>query len=174
MKNLFTFKKDLWDTLTLNNPTLLSEATMQKINAITYYLEGELQVDCKLSDELTEDIRMLFITKVWHYQDAEDFELSIEVMLSLLAESLESECIKCGYHNDDVALMSRNIRELVCCVPESLKIHESKIRAMVIHSYIVEKFAEMGCPYDVASDIVPSLKDIERRLMMDAFCRGEN
>lgn len=169
MKNLFTLNKDLWDSLTSSNPTLLTEATMQKINAITCYLEGELQTECGLSPKLTDDIRMLFVKRVWHYSDAEDFELPIDVMLGLLVDSLECECQRQGCHSEAIEALSRSVRELVGYIPESFKVHESRIRAMVIHSYMVERYTQMGCSFDAACELAPSLHDIEHRLMMDAF-----
>ena len=48
-----------------------------------------------------------------------------------------------------------------------LQAHESKIRAIVIRSYIIDKFLEMGCPEAFVYQIVPSQKEIERRLMID-------
>ena len=169
MKDLFTLNRDLWNRLTLSDTTLLSEATLQKLIAITDYLENEVQSEYNLSNELISDIRMLFTKKVWHCKNEEDFELSIEVMLSLLVESIESECLGYGYSEDKVVTMTQNFKNLACSAPESFSVHESKIRAIVVRSYIIDKFLEVGCPEDFVYQIVPSQKDIERRLMIDVL-----
>jgi flagellar biosynthesis component FlhA len=169
MKNLFTLNRDLWNRLTLSDTTLLSEATLQKLIALTDSLENEVQSEYNLSNELTSDVRMLFTKKVWHCKDEEDFELSIEVMLRLLVESIESECRKYGYSDQEVVSMTQNFKNLVCSVPDSFRVHESKIRAIVVRSYIIDKFLEMGCPEEFVYQIVPSQKEIERRLMIDVL-----
>ncbi len=169
MKELFTLKKDLWNRLSSSVPTLLSEATLQKLTALTEYLENEVQSEYNLSNELTSDIRMQFAKMVWHYKDEEDFELPIDVMLNLLIDCITTECNRYNYPEKDTASISNNLRDLICCIPETLNIHESKIRAIVIHSYIVEKFTEMGLPETLIYQIVPSHKEIERRLMMDVL-----
>lgn len=169
MKDLFTFKKDLWNRLTSNDPTLLSEATLQKLIALTDYLENEVQGEYKFSSELTDDIRIAFTKKVWHYQDDEDFELPIDVMLNLLVECIKSECHRHNYSEKEIASMANSLKELICCIPETMKIHESKIRATVIRSCIIEKLIEEGCPEELTYQIVPSHKEIERRLIMDAL-----
>lgn len=167
MKDLFTLNRDLWNRLTSSDTTLLFEATLQKLIALSDYLENEVQSEYQLSNELTTDVRMLFTKKVWHSRDEEDFELSIEVMLGLLVESIESECRRYGYSEEEVASMTLNFKDLICCVPESFRAHETKIRAIVIRSYIIDKFLEMGCPEAFVYQIVPSQKEIERRLMID-------
>ncbi|MBO7235452.1 MAG: hypothetical protein J6V05_02580, partial [Alistipes sp.] len=159
----------LWNRLTLSDTTLLSEATLQKLIALSDYLENEVQSEYHLSNELTTDVRMLFTKKVWHSRDEEDFELSIEVMLRLLVESIESECRKYGYSDQEVVSMTQNFKNLVCSVPDSFRVHESKIRAIVVRSYIIDKFLEMGCPEEFVYQIVPSQKEIERRLMIDVL-----
>ena len=169
MKNLFTLNRDLWNRLTLGDPTLLSEATLQKLIALTDYLENEVQSEYNLSNELTSDVRMLFTKKVWHCKDEEDFELSIEVMLRLLVESIESECRKYGYSDQEVVSMTQNFKNLVCSVPDSFRVHESKIRAIVVRSYIIDKFIEMGCPEEFVYQIVPTQTEVERRLMIDVL-----
>lgn len=169
MKELFTLKKDLWNSLTSNNPSLLSEATLQKLTALTDYLENEVQSEYKLSDELTNDIRMLFAKKVWHYQDDEEFELPLDIMLNLLAECINAECCRHNYSKDEAMSMSKALKELICCIPETLNIHESKIRAIVIHTHIVAELTELKCPEELLYQIVPSHKEIERRLMLDAL-----
>ena len=167
MKDLFTLNRDLWNRLTSSDTTLLFEATLQKLIALSDYLENEVQSEYQLSNELITDVRMLFTKKVWHSRDEEDFELSIEVMLGLLVESIESECRRYGYSEEEVVSMTLNFKDLICCVPESFRLHESKIRAIVIRSYIIDKFLEMGCPEAFVYQIVPSQKEIERRLMID-------
>ena len=91
MKELFTLKKNLWNRLTSSNPTLLYEATMQKLVALTDYLEKEVQGEYELSSQLTADIRVLFAKTVWHYNDDEDFEVPIGVMLDILLECIRTE-----------------------------------------------------------------------------------
>lgn len=169
MKDLFTLKRDLWNRLTSNDPTLLSEATLQKLIALTDYLENEVQNEYKLSCDLTADIRILFAKKVWHYQDDEEFELPIDVMLNLLVECIRSEYPKHNYSEEEAASMANILKELIGSIPETLKIHETKIRAIVIRSYIIEKLIELGCPEELIYEITPSHKEIERRLMMDAL-----
>ena len=169
MKELFTLKKNLWNRLTSSNPTLLYEATMQKLVALTDYLENEVQGEYELSSQLTADIRVLFAKTVWHYNDDEDFEVPIGVMLDMLLECIRTECSQKNYRVEDVTSMSKSLRELVCAVPETLNIHESKIRAMVIRSYIIEQFIEQGCPEELACKFVPTHKEIEHRLLMDAL-----
>lgn len=169
MNELFTLKKDLWNRLTSSEPTLRSEATLQKLIALTDYLENEVQSECKLSCDLVADIRILFAKKVWHYKDEEDYELPIEVMLSLLVECIKSESLRYHYSEDEILAMAHNLTELICSIPETLKIHEHKIRAIVIRSYIFEKFTEMGCPEELVCQLVPSHKEIENRLLMDTL-----
>ena len=65
--------------------------------------------------------------------------------------------------------MTQNFKNLACSAPESFSVHESKIRAIVVRSYIIDKFLEVGCPEDFVYQIVPSQKDIERRLMIDVL-----
>lgn len=167
MKELFTLKRDLWCRLTSSNPTLLYEATMQKLVILTDYLENEVQDEYQLSNQLTADIIMLFAKTVWHYKDDEDFEVPIEVMFDLLLECIKAECSRQNHREVDVASMNDGLRELVCTIPETLDIHESKIRAIVIRSYIIEQFIEHGCPEALAYEFVPTHKDIEHRLLMD-------
>lgn len=167
MNNLFTLKKDLWYAITLSDPALLSEATLQKLIALTDYLENEVQEEYKLSEELVTDIRLAFNKRVWHYTDEEEFELSIEVMLDLLVDSISAECRRFGYPEAQIESMSNSLKCVVCCMPETLNIHESKIRAIVIRSYLIDKLAEKGCPEELVYQIVPSHKEIENRLMMD-------
>ena len=169
MKELFTLKKNLWNRLTSSNPTLLYEATMQKLVALTDYLENEVQGEYGLSSQLTADIRVLFAKTVWHYNDDEDFEVPIGVMLDMLLECIRTECSQKNYRVEDVTSMSKSLRELVCAVPETLNIHESKIRAMVIRSYIIEQFIEQGCPEELACKFAPTHKEIEHRLLMDVL-----
>jgi hypothetical protein len=169
MKDLFTLKRDLWNRLTSNDPTLLSEATLQKLIALTDYLENEIKSEYKLSNELTNDIRMLFSKMVWRYKDEEDFELPLDVMLDLLTECIKAECCRYDYPKEEGAAMCKNLKDLIHCIPESLNLHESKIRAIVIHSYIIEKFTESKCPQELLFQIVPSHKEIETRLRMDAL-----
>ncbi|MBO5802026.1 MAG: hypothetical protein J6R16_07105, partial [Alistipes sp.] len=108
MKDLFTLNRDLWKRLTSSDTTLLFEATLQKLIALSDYLENEVQSEYHLSNELTTDVRTLFTKKVWHSRDEEDFELSIEVMLGLLVESIESECRRYGYSEEEVVSMTLN------------------------------------------------------------------
>ena len=171
MNNLFTLKKDLWHAITLSDPALLSEATLQKLIALTDYLENEVQEEYKLSEELITDIRLAFNKRVWHYTDEEEFELSIKVMLDLLVESIMFECRRYNYSEEKVASICSSLKDVVCCIPETLEIHESKIRAIVIRAYIFEKFIEKGCPEELVYQIVPSHKEIERRLLMDILER---
>jgi hypothetical protein len=167
MKELFTLKKDLWNRLTSSNPTLLYEATMQKLVALTDYLENEAQGEYQLSSQLTADIRMLFAKTVWHYNDEEEFEVPIEVMFDLLLECIKAECSRQNHREEYIISMNENLKELVCTIPETLEIHESKIRAIVIRSYFIEQLIEQGCPEELAYKFAPSHKDIERRLLMD-------
>jgi hypothetical protein len=167
MKELFTLKKDLWNRLSSSVPTLLSEATLQKLTALTEYLENEVQSEYNLSNELTSDIRMQFAKMVWHYKDEEDFEVPIEVMFDLLLESIKAECSRQNHREEDVTSMNEGLRELVCTIPETLDIHESKIRAIVVRSYIIEQFIEQGCPEELAYKFAPTHTDIEHRLLMD-------
>ena len=169
MKDLFTLKKDLWNRLTSSDPSLLSEATLQKLIALTDYLENEVQSEFRLSCDLLTDIRILFAKKVWHYKSEEDFELPIEVMLGLLVESIKSECQRYNYSEGEICSMGSNLNELICSIPETLKFHDTKIRAIVIRSFIFDKFIEMGCPEELVCQIVPSHKEIECRLMIDAL-----
>lgn len=167
MKELFTLKRDLWNRLTSSNPTLLYEVTMQKLVVLTDYLENEVQGEYHLSSQLTADIRMLFAKTVWHYKDEEDFEVPIEVMFDLLLECIKAECSRQNHREEDVTSMNENLRELVCTIPETLDIHESKIRAIVVRSYIIEQFIEQGCPEELAYKFAPTHTDIEHRLLMD-------
>lgn len=167
MKELFTLKKDLWNRLTSSDTTLLSEATLQKLTALTDYIDNDVQSEYNLSDELITDIRMQFAKSVWHYKDEEDFELPLEIMLDLLIECIKTECCRHNYHEDEITSMCRNLKDIVCCIPETLNIHESKIRAIVIHTYIFEKLTELECPQELLYQIVPSHKEIENRLLMD-------
>lgn len=171
MKDPFTLKRDLWHTITSSDPALLSEATLQKLIALTDYLENEVQEEYKLSEELLIDIRMSLNKKVWHYADEEDYELSIEIMLNLLVESIMFECRRYNYSEEKIASICSSLKDVVCCIPETLEIHESKIRAIVIRAYIIEKFIEKGCPEEFVYHVVPSHKEIERRLLMDILER---
>ena len=74
MTNLFSFKKGLWKGITTNHPSLLTKATKHKLDILTEYTYSEIQYELKLSYQLTNDIVSLFTTKVWNYDDEEDYE----------------------------------------------------------------------------------------------------
>lgn len=167
MKELFALKKDLWNRLTSSNPTLLYEASMQKLIALTDYLENEVQSECQLSDLLTADIRMLFANRVWHYSDEEDFEVPIKDMFDILLDCVKAVCSRQNHREEDIAYISKSLGELISYIPETLDIYESKIRAIVIRSYIIEQFIGQGCPEELAYNFTPTHKDIEHRLLMD-------
>lgn len=167
MKELFTLNKELWNRLTSNNPTLLFESTLQKLMALTDYLENEICEEYKLPSELIAEIRLQFAGRVWHYSAEENFELPIDVMLELLVDSIAAECCSHGYSMSDVNSMSSSLKEVVTSFPEFFTIHETKIRAIVIRSYIVDQLKECGCSEKCVCQLAPSLKEIESRLFMD-------
>ncbi|MBQ6612401.1 MAG: hypothetical protein IIX19_01635 [Alistipes sp.] len=167
MKNLFTLKKELWHTITSSDPTLLFESTLQKLMALTDYLDNEISEEYKLPSELTAEIRLHFAKRVWHYSADENFELSIELMLELLVDSIADECRYYGYSDAYIESMSGRIKEVMTSFPEFFAIHETKIRAIVIRSYLIEQLEAKGCPEEVVCQLVPSYQDIVNRLFLD-------
>ena len=52
--------------------------------------------------------------------------------------------------------------------PEALLLLEAKLRCELIYPYIVEKMIELDCPGELAIQIIPTAREIEHRLMLDA------
>ena len=88
MTNLFSFKKGLWKGIATNHPSLLTKATEHKLDILIGYIYDEVQPEFKLSDELTNDIESMFITKVWNCDDGDGYELSLETLVNLLLEAV--------------------------------------------------------------------------------------
>ena len=168
MTNLFSFKKGLWKGITTNHPSLLSEATELKLQLLTKFLYEEVQYEFKLSYELTNDIESLFFTKVWNQSDERDTELSIDTVANLLIESIETECRRYNFTDEKIKSILKVLRLYTDLCPEALILLEAKLRCEVIYPYIVEKMIELDCPGELAIQIIPTAREIEHRLMLDA------
>ena len=168
MTNLFSFKKGLWKGITTNHPSLLTKATEHKLDILIGYIYDEVQPEFELSNQLTNDIVSLFTTKVWNYDDEEDYEVPLETLVNLLLESIETECRRNNLTEDNLKSMMTHLKEHTNQCPESLIVLEAKLRCDVIYLYLVEKLIDMDCPDDVAIQIIPTAREIEHRLMLDA------
>ena len=168
MTNLFSFKKGLWKGITTNHPSLLTEATKHKLDLLIGYIYDEVQPEFELSNQLTNDIVSLFTTKVWNYDDEEDYELPLETIVNLLLESTETECRRNNFTEEKIASILKVLKEHTNQCSESLIVLEAKLRCDVIYPYLVEKLIEMDCPGELAIQIIPTAREIEHRLMLDA------
>ena len=168
MTNLFSFKKGLWKGITTNHTSLLTEATKHKLDLLIGYIYDEVQPEFELSNQLTNDIVSLFTTKVWNYDDEEDYELPLETIVNLLLESIETECRRNNLTEEKITSILKVLKEHTNQCSESLIVLEAKLRCDVIYPYLVEKLIDMDCPNDVAIQIIPTAREIEHCLMLDA------
>ena len=168
MTNLFSFKKGLWKGITTNHPSLLTKATKHKLDILIGYIYDEVQPEFELSNQLTNDIVSLFTTKVWNYDDEEDYEVPLETLVNLLLESIETECRRCNFTDEKIKSILKVLRLYTDLCPEALILLEAKLRCELIYPYIVEKMIELDCPGELAIQIIPTAREIEHRLMLDA------
>lgn len=168
MTNLFSFKKGLWKGITTNYPSLLTKATKHKLDLLIGYIYDEVQPEFELSNQLTNDIVSLFTTKVWNYDDEEDYEVPLETLVNLLLESIETECRRYNFTDEKIKSILKVLRLYTDLCPEALILLEAKLRCELIYPYIVEKMIELDCPGELAIQIIPTAREIEHRLMLDA------
>ena len=168
MTNLFSFKKGLWKGITTNHPSLLTKATEHKLNILREYTYSEIQYELKLSNQLTNDIVSQFTAKVWNYSDEEYYELPIETLVQLLMESIKTECRRYNFTDEKIKSILKVLTDHMVLCPEALILLEAKLRCEVIYPYIVEKMIELDCPEELAFLIIPTTREIEHRLMLDA------
>ena len=121
-----------------------------------------------MSNQLTNDIVSQFTTKVWNYYDEEDYELPLETIVNLLLESIETECRRNNLTEEKINSILKELKEHTNQCSESLIVLEAKLRCDVIYPYLVEKLIDMDCPDDVAIQIIPTAREIEHCLMLDA------
>ena len=110
----------------------------------------------------------MFITKVWNCDDGDGYELSLETLVNLLLESTETECRRNNLTEEKINSTLKVLKEHTSQCSESLIVLEAKLRCDVIYPYLVEKLKDMDCPDDVAIQIIPTAREIEHRLMLDA------
>ena len=169
MTNLFSFKKDLWNGITANYPSLLTKATEHKLNTCTEYFYDEVQPEFELSDELTNNIISLFSSKVWNHSDEENYELPFETITVLFIESIVTECSRNNFTEDKLKLMIKKLKDCTDQCPKSLILLEAKLRCDIIFPYVINTLIEKGCPEELAIQITPSISEIEHRLILDAI-----